>query len=402
MSTIEIPPSPAGPTGTEPPQPWPGQGGPGDPGYGYYGYGGGRPRRPYRRGLAALVAVLALIIAAAVAATWATGAGSTGKALTTSQITSRVSPALVDVNTTLGFRHAAAAGTGIVLSSSGVVLTNNHVIEGATSIRATDIGNGHSYQAKVIGYDQGGDVAVIKLQGASGLKTATLGDSGGARVGERVVALGNAGGRGGAPSVATGRISGLGQAITANDEGASTSERLTGLIQTSAAIQPGDSGGPLVNRAGQVIGMNTAASSGFQFQGQAGSDRTQAFAIPIDQASAIAGQIRDGRSSAAVHLGPTAFLGVGIVPAGSAVPGAGSGAAGAAVAEVVQGSPVARAGLQPGDVIQSLGGHRVSSADDVQSVMTRYHPGDRVSLSWADQAGQGHSATIQLATGPAG
>jgi S1-C subfamily serine protease len=344
--------------------------------------------------------VLALVIAAAVGAAWATGTSRTAKALTTSQIASKVSPALVDVNTTLGFRHAAAAGTGIVLGSSGVVLTNNHVIEGATSIRATDIGNGRTYQAKVIGYDQRDDIAAIKLQGAAGLKTATLGDSGAARAGERVVALGNAGGRGGAPSVATGRITGLGQAITASDEGAATSERLTGLIQTSAAIQPGDSGGPLVNRAGEVIGMNTAASSGFHFQGQAGSDRTEAFAIPIEQASATAGQISGGRASASVHLGATAFLGVGLAPAGSSVPG--SGAAGAAVAEVVPGSPVARAGLQPGDVIQSLGGHRVSSADDVQSVMTRYHPGDRVSLGWADQAGQGHSATIRLATGPAG
>ncbi|MBO0810283.1 MAG: trypsin-like peptidase domain-containing protein, partial [Actinobacteria bacterium] len=341
------------------------------------------------------------LTAGVMAGTGSTGGagGAGGRALTTSEISRQVSPTLVDVNTRLGYQHGAAAGTGIVLTSSGEVLTNNHVIEGATSITATDIGNGHTYRAKVVGYDEGDDVAVLQLQGASGLKTATLGDSSALSVGQRVVALGNAGGRGGAPSVATGRVTGLNQAITASDQGAATSERLTGLIQTSAGIQAGDSGGPLLNRSGQVIGMNTAASSGFQFQGQ-GQGQTQAFAIPTGKAHTIASQITAGQASGGVHLGATAFLGIGLAPQSQGA--AGAGGQGAAISEVVPGAPAARAGLVPGDQIVSIGGHRVGSPSDVQSTMTGYHPGNRVSVSWLDQAGQSHSATVTLATGPAG
>ena len=156
----------------------------------------------------------------------------------------------------------------MVLTSSGEVLTNNHVVKGATSIKARDIGNGRTYQAKVVGYDHSHDIAVIQLQGASGLTTVTLGNSASAAVGQKVVALGNALGKGGTPAVATGHIAGLGASITASDEGAGTSEQLTGLIHHNAGIQPGDSGGPLVNTAGQVIGINTAASQRRQFQDQ--------------------------------------------------------------------------------------------------------------------------------------
>ncbi|MBO0789145.1 MAG: serine protease, partial [Actinobacteria bacterium] len=354
------------------------------------------------RVLAAVAAVAALagagLTAAVMAGTGATGSAGS-KALTTSEIARQVSPALVDVNTTLGYQHGAAAGTGIVLTSSGEVLTNNHVIEGATAITATDIGNGHTYRAKVVGYDEGDDVAVLQLQGASGLKTAALGDSSAVSVGQKVVALGNAGGRGGAPSVATGRVTGLNQAITATDQGAATSERLTGLIQTNAGIQAGDSGGPLLNRSGQVIGMNTAASSGFQFQGQSQSP-TQAFAIPLGTAHSIAGRITAGQVTGGVHLGPTAFLGVGLVPENQGA--AQAGGQGAAISEVVPGAPAARAGLVPGDQIVSIGGHRVGSPSDVQDTMVGYHPGNRVGVSWVDQAGQSHSATVTLATGPAG
>ena len=175
----------------------------------------------------------------------------------------------------------------MVLTSSGVVLTNNHVINGATSITARDIGNGRTYQAKVVGYDHSRDIAVLQLQGASGLQTVTLGNSTSASPGQKVVALGNALGKGGTPAVATGHIASLGASITASDEGAGTSEQLTGLIHHNAGIQPGDSGGPLVNTTGQIIGINTAASQGTQFKSQ----QTQAFAIPINQAKAIAGQI---------------------------------------------------------------------------------------------------------------
>src|SRR5215469_8854056 len=129
------------------------------------------------------------------------GAGlSGGPVLTTAQVAQKVDPGLVDIVTSLGFQQAEGAGTGLVLTSSGEVLTNNHVIEGATSIRATDVGNGTTYRARVVGYDRGHDIAVLRLIGASGLQTVTLGNSSDAAVGQKVVALGNAGGRGGTPS----------------------------------------------------------------------------------------------------------------------------------------------------------------------------------------------------------
>ena len=180
--------------------------------------------------------------------------------MTTSQVASKVDPGLVDVVSTLGYQSGAAAGTGMVLTSTGEVLTNNHVIDGATSIKATDVGNGRTYTAKVVGYDKSHDVAVLQLEGASGLQTVTLSSSS-PQTGQKVVALGNAGGKGGTPSVATGTVTGLDQSITASDESSGTAEQLTGLIGHNAGIQPGDSGGPLVNSYGQVVGMDTAAST---------------------------------------------------------------------------------------------------------------------------------------------
>ena len=242
-------------------------------------------------------------------ATTATAVSKT--TLSSSEIAKRVDPALVDVVSTEGDQGAVAAGTGIVLTSNGTVLTNNHVIRGATSIKVTDVGNGRTYTAKVVGYDASRDVAVIQLQNASGLTTASLGDSSSVRSGDSVTALGNAGGKGGTPSVATGTVAALNQSITASDEGSGVnSEQLTGLIETNANIQPGDSGGALVNSYGQVIGMNTAASSGAQFQSQSGQAAVQAYAIPIDHAESIATQIEAGQGSSTVHIGATAFLGI--------------------------------------------------------------------------------------------
>ena len=204
--------------------------------------------------------------------------------LSASQIAQRVDPALVDVVSTEGDQGAVAAGTGIVLTSNGTVLTNNHVIRGATSIKVTDVGNGRSYTAKVVGYDATKDVAVIQLQNASGLTTANLGDSSSVQSGDSVTALGNAGGKGGTPSVATGTVTALNQGITASDEGSgANSEQLTGLIETNADIQPGDSGGALVNSYGQVIGMNTAASSGTQFQSESGQSAVAGLRHPDRQ-----------------------------------------------------------------------------------------------------------------------
>jgi S1-C subfamily serine protease len=325
--------------------------------------------------------------------------------LTTSQIAAKVDPGVVDIVSTLGYQGGTAAGTGMVLTSTGEVLTNNHVIQGATSIKATDVGNGRTYTAKVVGYDKTHDVAVLQLTGASGLKTVTL-SSTGAQTGQTVVALGNAGGRGGSPSVATGKVTAVNQAITASDASAGTAEQLTGLTRTNAAIQPGDSGGPLVNSSGEVIGMNTAASSSISttgFQTQTGQSQTQAFAIPISAAASIANQIEAGKSSSTVHVGTTAFLGVEVTSAGAGFFGGGNSAAsGATVAGVVSGSAAAQAGLTQGDQITALAGQAINAASDVSSVLASHHPGDKVSISWTDQSGQSHTATVVLTAGPAG
>jgi S1-C subfamily serine protease len=400
-----------------------------------------------RRGLAFGVAGVALAAAAAVGsydAVQSNGSGtshattSASTVLSTSQIAARVSPGLVDVVSTLGDENGQAAGTGMVLTSNGEVLTNNHVIDGATSISVTDIGNGHAYKATVVGYDKTKDIAVLQLQNASGLQTVTFGDSSTVSVGQKVVAIGNAEGKGGQPSVVTGSVTSLNQSITASDEGsASNSEQLTGLIQTNAPIQPGDSGGPLVNSAGQVIGIDTAASTSSatptaqaatpgqsqqgqseQGQSQQGqSQATQAFSIPIEEAESLASQIEAGTSSSTVHLGPTAFLGIEVSSAatgsGSGLGGDGNGGygyggdgsgtttSGATIAGALSGSPAADAGLTDGDVITSLAGQSVTSASQIQTILGAYHPGDQVSIGWTDAYGQSQTATVTLANGPA-
>jgi len=215
--------------------------------------------------------------------------------------------------------------------------------------------------------------------------------------GEKVLALGNAEGQGGTPAAAAGTITAVDQTITATDQSAGVSEQLTGMIQTSVPLQPGDSGGPLVSPAGQVIGMNTAGSSQFQIS----SGAAQAFAIPASQAAPVAAAIAAGQATAAVHIGATAFLGVQVVSYAVLVPGSPT-SAGAGVAGITAGTAAARAGLVPGDVIVAIGGHAVTSATSLRSVINAYHPGDTASLHWVDQAGRAHTATVVFAAGPAG
>ena len=400
------------------------------------------PRRSRRRALIATGAV-ALAAGAAVGGLIGsvdhTAAGivtaTSQTALSSSQVASRVDPALVDVVSTDGDQGATSMGTGIVLSATGEVLTNNHVVNGATSIKVTDIGNGKTYTATVVGYDATHDIAVLQLEGASGLTTASLGNSSTVQVGNSVTALGNAEGKGGTPSVATGTVTALNQSITASDELSSVSEQLTGLIETNAPIQPGDSGGSLVNSYGQVIGMDTAASSSDQADGQS-STATQAYAIPINEAVSIAQQIEAGTTTADIHIGATAFLGVelqGSSSSGSSsggfggFGGSGSGSngfggfggfggsdgsgsfggqnsqgstTGVAVAGTLSGSPAANAGLAAGDTITAIGGQSVSSAEDIAHALVKYHPGNSVSVTWVDQSGQTQTANLTLASGP--
>ena len=291
---------------------------------------------------------------------------------------------IVDVTTNLAYENGAAAGTGMTLTSSGEVLTNNHVIRGATTIRVTDPSTGRRYTATVVGYSVASDVAVLRLAGASRLPTVSLGDSSSLKVGQRVTAVGNAGGRGGTPSSVSGSVTGLGRTIVASD-GQGLQEQLVGLIRTDAAIRPGDSGGPLLDAAGRVIGMDTAASAGFFFQSS-----SEGYAIPINRALALAKQIVAGRGSATVHIGSTPFLGVRVEPAGS----------GASVVSVVSGSPADRAGIVAGDTIVALDGRLIPSYDALSTLVLRHHAGDTVAVRWIDQFGTTQSASVRTAVGP--
>jgi S1-C subfamily serine protease len=362
-----------------------------------------------------------------------------------SAVAAKLSPGLVDVNTVLGFEGARAAGTGIVLSSDGEILTNHHVIEGATQISVTDIGNGKTYTASVVGYDDTHDIAVLKLKDASGLEVAKTGDSSKVALGDQVVGVGNAGGVGGTPSYAAGKVTGLNQAITATDESGADPENLTGLIQTDANIQAGDSGGPLANSNGEVIGVDTAGGSGNSGgngapgqtaygtnsssaqltafgdgpgngfgdgtgnggfgngegngsgQGSGGGQgqqqpATQGYAIPINQALDIANQIESGKASSDVHLGDSAMLGISVL--------ASDGTSGAVVNDVVADGAAAKAGISAGDVITSFDGKTVDSPDALSTLLNPHHAGDKVPVTWQDQSGQSHTATITLIAGP--
>jgi len=298
-------------------------------------------------------------------------------------IAAKVDPAVVDINDLFGYQQAAGAGTGIVLTAGGLVLTNNHVIDGATTIQATDQGNGKTYTATVVGYDPTADIALLQLTGASGLATATLGDSSTVKVGEPVVGIGNAEGVGGTPSAAGGSVTALNRDVSIGDDMYGTVTTLKGLIQVNSDILPGDSGGPLVTSDGKVIGIDTAAAAG-QSSATSGYEGE---AIPIDTAKAVVATIESGHGTAAVHVGPTAALG--LLMQGTGVGG------------VVPGGAAAAAGVQAGDEITSVGGHQVTSGQQLQRVMLGYRPGQSAALGWADPSGAMHRATVTLGTGPA-
>jgi S1-C subfamily serine protease len=295
---------------------------------------------------------------------------------------------VVVIDTNLAYQGNAAAGTGMVLTSSGEVLTNNHVISGATTIKVVVPNTGRGYPARVLGYDRTADVALLQLQGASNLKTVSI-SSARLSVGATVTALGNAGGNGSITS-ATGTVTGLGKSITASDD-TGDSEQLAGLIETNAGVQPGDSGGPLVNTQGRVVGMDTAASSGFGFQGVSSAD---AYAIPIAKALAIAHAISSGKASATIHIGATAFLGVEVAAVDA------PSSAGALIAGVVSGGPAAAAGLAAGDVITAINGHAMSSPTAVSAVVLTKKPGAKISVAYVDQSGASHTASVTLGSGP--
>jgi S1-C subfamily serine protease len=338
-----------------------------------------------------------------------------------SAIASQVDPAIVDINTTLE-SGGEAAGTGMVISSNGLVLTNNHVIANSTSIQVSIGGTGSEHTGKVVGYDVADDVALVQIQGVSGLKTISQGDSSSLSVGDDVVAIGNALGRGGTPSATAGTVTALNRTITASDEGGGNAETLRGLIQVDAGIQPGDSGGPLVDTNGRVVGMDTAASTGgggFGFDRQASSE---GYAIPIEHAVSIAEKIASGQGGTNIHLGGTrALLGVQVDTSqsssgndfgggngffggggdqfGNGSDNSGSGS-GAVVGTVASGSAADSAGIVQGDVITAVDGQTIDSNSALAPAITEHNPHDKVRVDWTDSSGNAQHATVELGSGP--
>jgi S1-C subfamily serine protease len=322
-----------------------------------------------------LFAVLATL-APAVAASPAGAAGHSAR-----PVKAAPNVGIVDIYTTLGYSSGLAAGTGMILTRSGEVLTNNHVIAGATKFKVVDVTTHRKYTATVAGYSVSRDIAVLQLANASGLRTIKRGGAVPLHVGMHVVARGNAQGRGGPPKTARGRIIALHQQIVAKDE-SGDSETLNNLIATNAPVVPGYSGGPLENSQNRVLGIVTAGSTSPAFH--------RGFAIPLPQALQIVRRIASGRPNANVHIGPTAFLGVKLPPP----PGS------AKILQIVPGKPADEAGLVAGDVITSLNGTKISSGTDVRNAVLTLVPGKAVPIGWTDTNGVAQTGTITPIAGP--
>ena len=319
-------------------------------------------------------------------------APSTSGNLNADAIAAKVDPAIVDINTTVG--SGQAAGTGMIITSTGKILTNNHVVDRSTTIQVTITGRAQTHTAHVVGADPKADIAVLQIDGAvSGLPTVNFASSSSVRVGDYVVAIGNALGQGGTPDVSQGHITALDQTITAS-EGGSKSEQLTGMLQSDATIYPGDSGGPLLNSAGQVVGMITAGN----VQGFRSSASNVNYAIASDTILSVVNQIQAEQSNPDIIYGQAGYIGVSVqnVDAGTAAQLGLSVSSGALVASVQSGSPAAGLGITRYSVITSVAGVQISSIDDLGSTLLAHKPGERVSITWVNQSGS-HTATVTLA-----
>ena len=365
---------------------------------------------------------------------------------------SKVSPGIVDIISRPKYQSGTLEGTGMILNSTGLVLTNNHVVQGTSKWTVKIADTGRTYRnVTVLGTDATDDVALLQLNGASGLHPIPHANSDSVHKGDQVVALGNAEGRDGKPNVVAGRVTALNRSIKATDQGAGTTENLHGMLETNAPIISGDSGGALANMQGQVIGMNTAANSSASIGGgQSGA--SMGFAIPINTALSIATLIDQGKPSSKVQIGLPAFLGVTVAsqksgPSTSADPkvqqhqlrsanrqsggfgGFGGGApssggsssnsclninaqtsapsriapvsSGTLVSGVLCGTPVDQVGMTAGAVITSINGQAIASPASLTQNLTQYHPGATISVQWVAPNGQHHTSSLKLAAGPA-
>ena len=277
------------------------------------------------------------------------------------KVASDVAPSVVSITTKsgAGLSSKQGAGTGIVVSEDGYVITNKHVIKNASDIAVTTSDGLIFDNIKTIGEDPLNDVAFLKINGAKKLKPAKLGNSSTLQIGQNVVAIGNTLGLY-QNTVTSGIVSGLGRPAAASSQSGGSAESLNDLIQTDTAINPGNSGGPLVNLAGQVIGINTAIVSNAQGIG---------FAIPID--------LKKGKLE-------RAYLGVryGEITPVIAKQRNLSTNRGALVAKdgVESGGPADKAGIKPGDIITKVGDLVVGEKGNVSSLISRYKPGDNVDI----------------------
>ena len=290
------------------------------------------------------------------------------------------------------------AGSGMVVSADGDVLTNNHVIAGATKISVTLFGQTQARTATLVGADPTDDIALIHVQGVSNLQTVTLGDSTKENVGDEVVAIGNALDLSvSTPTVTHGIISAKGRTIQTSDATGAGVETLTDMLQTDAAINPGNSGGPLANAEGQVIGMNTAVAQSAGATGE--SAQNIGFAIPTSKIKPILVQLHKGTNVATAK----AFIGVQVVDLTPELKQAYGFTPdqGAVVAGVTAGSPAENAGLQVGDVITDLSGTAVNSATDLTTALASKKPGDKVTLT-VYRGNQKLTVNLTLGARPAG
>ena len=270
-------------------------------------------------------------------------------------------------------------GTGMIITSNGEVVTNNHVISGATTITVTLWGKKTAMAATLIDTDPTNDVALLQITGASNLPTVSYGNSDDVQVGDAVVAIGNALGlSAGTPTVTQGIISASGRTVQASDSSGNATETLTNMFQTDAAINPGNSGGPLVDSSGKVIGMNTAVASSADGTSQA---QNIGFAIPSNKIETLLPALRDKSISGKSQTG-TAFLGVSLETLTSQIRSAYNfvPTQGAVVLQVESGSPADTAGLEEGDVITSFDGKTVTSADQLATSIQNDKPGQTVRI----------------------
>ncbi|MGO4616751.1 S1C family serine protease [Nocardia sp. 2YAB30] len=300
-----------------------------------------------------------------------------------------VESALVNINASAKTSGLDAAGSGIVLTADGEVLTSHHVIKGAETVTVTDVGNGTVYDATVLGYDSGADIALLGLSAASALRIATIGSSADLRVRDEVMAIGNAGGAGGTPTAVQGRITDLDSAIVAVNAVDLSRKSLSGMLEVAAAVTSGQSGGALVDRQGDVVGV-IAAASGASARSDARSPT--GYAVPIDTAMQVVRQIRSGTPTDTVHIGPTATLGVitsNALPAGT----------GARVDAAIYGMPAHSAGLGVGDVITSVDDRVITSAKSLRAALNTRRPNDTVRLAVTGPGGQ-RTVAVVLTVGP--